>query len=120
MMQEIVLLLAQYGLLLVFANVLLEQLGLPLPAVPTMIVAGALAADTIAFRDLAEMRRRHRCGGANDSQHAGQADEGSAVPVEPRRSSAGACWVGDGDRDANDHAIRPAHHRPAPFHLSVR
>ncbi|MFC3106385.1 DedA family protein/thiosulfate sulfurtransferase GlpE [Undibacterium arcticum] len=45
MMQELVLLIAQYGLLLVFANVLLEQLGLPLPAVPTMIVAGALAAD---------------------------------------------------------------------------
>ncbi|MGH8809126.1 MAG: DedA family protein/thiosulfate sulfurtransferase GlpE [Noviherbaspirillum sp.] len=39
------LLIAQYGLLLVFANVLLEQIGLPLPAVPTMLVAGALAAD---------------------------------------------------------------------------
>jgi membrane protein DedA with SNARE-associated domain/rhodanese-related sulfurtransferase len=45
MMQELVLLIAQYGMLLVFANVLLEQLGLPLPAVPTMILAGALAAD---------------------------------------------------------------------------
>jgi len=29
----------------VFLNVLLEQLGLPLPAVPTLVVAGALAAD---------------------------------------------------------------------------
>jgi membrane protein DedA with SNARE-associated domain/rhodanese-related sulfurtransferase len=29
----------------VFLNVLLEQLGLPLPAMPTLIVAGALAAD---------------------------------------------------------------------------
>jgi membrane protein DedA with SNARE-associated domain/rhodanese-related sulfurtransferase len=29
----------------IFLNVLLEQLGLPLPAVPTLIVAGALAAD---------------------------------------------------------------------------
>jgi membrane protein DedA with SNARE-associated domain/rhodanese-related sulfurtransferase len=45
MIQEIMLLMAQYGLLLVFANVLVEQLGVPLPAVPTMIVAGALAAD---------------------------------------------------------------------------
>jgi len=37
-------LLTQYGLALVFANVLLEQVGLPVPAVPTLIVAGALAA----------------------------------------------------------------------------
>ncbi len=38
-------LIAQYGLALVFANVLLEQIGLPIPAVPTLIVAGALAAE---------------------------------------------------------------------------
>ena len=38
-------LITQYGLLLVFANVLVQQLGLPLPALPTLIVAGALAAD---------------------------------------------------------------------------
>jgi len=37
-------LVAEYGLALVFANVLLEQLGLPIPAVPTLVVAGALAA----------------------------------------------------------------------------
>ena len=37
-------LVAQYGLLLVFVNVLLEQAGIPLPAVPTLMVAGALAA----------------------------------------------------------------------------
>jgi membrane protein DedA with SNARE-associated domain/rhodanese-related sulfurtransferase len=37
-------LIAEYGLALVFANVLLEQLGLPIPAMPTLIVAGALAA----------------------------------------------------------------------------
>jgi len=36
-------LLAQYGLALVFANVLLTQLGLPVPAIPTLIVAGTLA-----------------------------------------------------------------------------
>jgi membrane protein DedA with SNARE-associated domain/rhodanese-related sulfurtransferase len=29
----------------VFANVLLEQLGLPIPAVPTLVLAGALSAD---------------------------------------------------------------------------
>jgi len=33
------------GLGVVFGNVLLEQLGVPVPAVPTLIVAGALAAD---------------------------------------------------------------------------
>ncbi len=38
-------LIAQYGLALVFANVLLEQVGLPIPAVPALIVAGALAAE---------------------------------------------------------------------------
>jgi len=43
-MQEIVRLLSQHGLVLVFANVLVEQIGLPVPAVPTLIVAGALAA----------------------------------------------------------------------------
>ena len=36
---------APFGLSLIFLNVLLEQLGLPLPAVPTLIVAGALAAN---------------------------------------------------------------------------
>jgi membrane protein DedA with SNARE-associated domain len=35
----------RHGTGFVFANVLLEQLGLPLPAVPTLVVAGALAAD---------------------------------------------------------------------------
>jgi len=34
----------QYGVLVVGANVLLQQLGLPIPSVPTMMVAGALAA----------------------------------------------------------------------------
>jgi membrane protein DedA with SNARE-associated domain/rhodanese-related sulfurtransferase len=38
-------LLAEYGLALVFANVLLEQVGMPVPAVPTLIMSGALAAE---------------------------------------------------------------------------
>jgi len=38
-------LVASYGLALVFANVLAEQIGLPIPAVPTLVVAGALAVD---------------------------------------------------------------------------
>jgi membrane protein DedA with SNARE-associated domain/rhodanese-related sulfurtransferase len=37
-------LVAQYGLTLVFINVLVEQVGLPVPAVPTLVIAGALAA----------------------------------------------------------------------------
>ncbi len=44
MAHHIIELIAQYGLLLVFINVLVEQAGAPLPAIPTMIVAGALAA----------------------------------------------------------------------------
>jgi membrane protein DedA with SNARE-associated domain/rhodanese-related sulfurtransferase len=37
-------LLSHYGLAVVFANVLVEQLGLPIPAIPTLVVAGALGA----------------------------------------------------------------------------
>jgi len=38
-------LLEQYGLALVFGNLLLERLGLPILAMPTMIAGGGLAAD---------------------------------------------------------------------------
>ena len=44
MAHAIIALIAQYGLLLVFLNVLVEQAGVPVPAVPTLVVAGALAA----------------------------------------------------------------------------
>jgi membrane protein DedA with SNARE-associated domain len=43
-MEQIVAHLIQYGLLVVFANVFLEQVGVPVPALPTLIVAGALVA----------------------------------------------------------------------------
>jgi len=43
-MNELVAALSRHGLLLVFANVLIEQLGLPVPALPTLVLAGALAA----------------------------------------------------------------------------
>jgi membrane protein DedA with SNARE-associated domain/rhodanese-related sulfurtransferase len=36
-------LIVEYGLPLVFANVLLESLGLPLPALPTLVLTGAIA-----------------------------------------------------------------------------
>jgi len=42
--RQLVLLISQYGLLVVGANVLLDQIGFPVPAMPTLIVAGALAA----------------------------------------------------------------------------
>ena len=38
-------LITQYGLALVFANVLIQQMGLPIPVVPTLILAGASAAN---------------------------------------------------------------------------
>ena len=38
-------LIAQHGLTLVFVNVLLAQLGLPIPALPMLVVAGALVAE---------------------------------------------------------------------------
>jgi membrane protein DedA with SNARE-associated domain len=37
--------LARFGVAFVFGNVLVEQAGLPVPAVPAMVVAGARAAD---------------------------------------------------------------------------
>ncbi len=45
MAHDIIQLIAHYGLLLIFCNVLIEQLGVPVPAVPTLIVAGALASN---------------------------------------------------------------------------
>jgi len=43
-MEALLALIQQYGLLFVFANVLLLQAGLPVPAYPTLIITGALAA----------------------------------------------------------------------------
>jgi membrane protein DedA with SNARE-associated domain/rhodanese-related sulfurtransferase len=42
--QPLVLLISQYGLLIVGLNVLLDQIGLPVPAMPTLVVAGAMSA----------------------------------------------------------------------------
>ncbi|HEY9104763.1 DedA family protein/thiosulfate sulfurtransferase GlpE [Chitinimonas sp.] len=44
-MQQLIDLFDQHGPLLVFINILLEQLGVPLPAIPGLLVAGALSAD---------------------------------------------------------------------------
>lgn len=43
MTHAIIELIAEYGLLLVFLNVLVEQAGAPVPAVPTLVIAGALS-----------------------------------------------------------------------------
>ena len=43
-MEQLVDLIGRYGALFVFANVLMEQAGLPVPALPTLLLAGALAA----------------------------------------------------------------------------
>ena len=45
MTHELILLVTHYGLLIVGTNVLLNQVGLPVPAFPTLIVAGAIAAN---------------------------------------------------------------------------
>jgi len=44
-LSEILRLISEHGLTIVFVNVLVEQLGLPLPAIPTLVVAGGLAGD---------------------------------------------------------------------------
>lgn len=43
-MSQLVHLIQTYGVLIVFGTVLLEQIGMPIPAMPMLIVAGALAA----------------------------------------------------------------------------
>ena len=43
MMEQLTALLTQHGLVLVWVNVFLVQAGVPVPAVPTLLVAGALA-----------------------------------------------------------------------------
>ncbi len=43
-MDTLIRLIAEYGLLFVFANILLQQLGAPLPGYPMLMVTGALAA----------------------------------------------------------------------------
>ena len=43
-MEHLIALIQHYGLAFVFVNVLVEQAGLPVPAYPTMIIAGALLA----------------------------------------------------------------------------
>jgi membrane protein DedA with SNARE-associated domain len=42
-MHKLVTYLLRYGLAVIFGNVFLEQIGAPIPALPTLIVAGALA-----------------------------------------------------------------------------
>jgi membrane protein DedA with SNARE-associated domain/rhodanese-related sulfurtransferase len=42
--QQLILGLSQYGLLIVAFNVLLNQMGLPVPVVPTLVLAGAITA----------------------------------------------------------------------------
>jgi membrane protein DedA with SNARE-associated domain len=42
MIEQLTALLVQYGLLFVFINVFLVQAGAPVPAVPTLMIAGAL------------------------------------------------------------------------------
>jgi membrane protein DedA with SNARE-associated domain len=44
-MQRLALYVSRYGLPLVFLNVLFEQLGLPIPAIPVLVVSGALAVE---------------------------------------------------------------------------
>ena len=44
-MANLILLLQEYGVLIVFGVVLIEQIGMPIPAFPVLIVAGAMSVD---------------------------------------------------------------------------
>jgi len=50
--QNLVWLITQYGLLIVTANVFVDQIGLPVPAMPTLILAGALATSAFGLSSL--------------------------------------------------------------------
>jgi membrane protein DedA with SNARE-associated domain/rhodanese-related sulfurtransferase len=50
--QNLVWLITQYGLLIVTANVFVDQIGLPVPAMPTLILAGALATSGFGLSSL--------------------------------------------------------------------
>jgi membrane protein DedA with SNARE-associated domain/rhodanese-related sulfurtransferase len=50
--QNLVWLITQYGLLIVTANVFVDQIGLPVPAMPTLILAGALASSAFGLSSL--------------------------------------------------------------------
>jgi membrane protein DedA with SNARE-associated domain/rhodanese-related sulfurtransferase len=50
--QNLVWLITQYGLLIVTANVFVDQIGLPVPAMPTLILAGALATGAFGLSSL--------------------------------------------------------------------
>lgn len=52
MTQNLVWLITQYGLLIVTANVFVDQIGLPVPAMPTLILAGALATSAFGLSSL--------------------------------------------------------------------
>ena len=45
MTHHLFLIVGEYGLVIVFINVLVDQIGVPVPAVPTLVVAGAIAAN---------------------------------------------------------------------------
>lgn len=45
MTHQLFIVVGEYGLVIVFINVLVDQLGIPVPAVPTLVVAGAIAAN---------------------------------------------------------------------------
>ncbi len=52
MSQNLVWLITEYGLLIVTANVFVDQLGLPVPAMPTLILAGAIATGALGLTSL--------------------------------------------------------------------
>jgi membrane protein DedA with SNARE-associated domain/rhodanese-related sulfurtransferase len=52
MSQNLVWLITEYGLLIVTANVFVDQLGLPVPAMPTLILAGAIASGALGVAPL--------------------------------------------------------------------
>src|SRR2546421_496398 len=68
--------LVRYGVSLVFLNVFAEQIGMPVPAVPTLIVAGAEARHA-RVPDL----RRHRLAALGGGGGGG----GAALPPPDRR-----------------------------------
>ena len=49
-------LLGHPGLLFIFGNVLANQIGLPIPAFPTLIIAGSLCMERSPWRQSSQLR----------------------------------------------------------------
>src|SRR5207253_869797 len=100
-MAQLVHLIVTYGVPLIFINVFLEQLGVPVPAVPTLVVAAAVGN---CILDLCRDRGR-RLGWERRCRRPSVSSRNRARPHRPRKSwlvGATDPRIGAGARDSRE------------------